>query len=191
VSDLDHRYRPQIRKIVRNMLGHSKAGLADADDLEQQALVRLLKNKCRVLANFIPNNPHSERAYIKKVATSVVLDYFKQDFKRGVPLEEAVFQTAPDSSVEDRILLRELEEALFEAIRDSPNGERDRKIFLLHYRSGLTAKQIAGMDSIGLSTKGVESALRKMVALIQDSLQIKPKSDKNKNAGAKALQEQL
>jgi len=168
------------------MLGHSKAGLADADDLEQQALVRLLKNKCRVLANFIPNNPHSERAYIKKVATSVVLDYFKQDFKRGVPLEEAVFQTAPDSSVEDRILLRE-----FEAIRDSPNGERDRKIFLLHYRSGLTAKQIAGMDSIGLSTKGVESALRKMVALIQDSLQIKPKSDKNKNAGAKALQEQL
>jgi RNA polymerase sigma-70 factor, ECF subfamily len=48
--------------------------------------------------------------------------------------------------------------------------DRDRTIFWLYYRQGMTAKEITGLPGIGLSLKGVESALHRLVKLVRDHL---------------------
>jgi hypothetical protein len=47
---------------------------------------------------------------------------------------------------------------------------RDLLIFRLYFRVGLTARQIASLP-LGLTEKGVESALRHMVQLLRSRLQ--------------------
>lgn len=51
---------------------------------------------------------------------------------------------------------------------------RSRLIFWLYYRSGLSASAIAGMPGVGLSTKGVESAILRLTRALRDVL-VEPK----------------
>jgi RNA polymerase sigma-70 factor (ECF subfamily) len=58
--------------------------------------------------------------------------------------------------------------------------KRDRKLFWLYYRVGLTADAIAGLQSIGLSTKGVESNLLRLTRLLRDEIgRDRPKAGNN------------
>jgi RNA polymerase sigma-70 factor (ECF subfamily) len=43
-----------------------------------------------------------------------------------------------------------------------PDFERNRRIFWLHYRAGLSARAIADLPGICLSPKGVESILMRL-----------------------------
>ncbi len=45
---------------------------------------------------------------------------------------------------------------------------RDRNLFWLYYRQGLTAQAISQIPSIGLSAKGVESAIARLTRLLRD-----------------------
>ena len=47
---------------------------------------------------------------------------------------------------------------------------RDRAIFWLYYKQGLSAKAIAGIRTIGLSVKGVESTIGRMVRLLRQKM---------------------
>ena len=49
--------------------------------------------------------------------------------------------------------------------------ERDRTIFWLYYLQGLTAEEIAGLPTVELSAKGVESALRRITAWLRKELE--------------------
>jgi DNA-directed RNA polymerase specialized sigma24 family protein len=50
------------------------------------------------------------------------------------------------------------------------NLERDRRVFWLYYRVGLTANAIASLPAIGLSTKGVESTILRLTRLLRQEL---------------------
>ena len=63
-----------------------------------------------------------------------------------------------NSSVENDILVRELEEIVGEVAEE----DRDRLIFELYYRQGFTTRKIAAIPAIGLSQKGVESCLHRL-----------------------------
>jgi RNA polymerase sigma-70 factor (ECF subfamily) len=65
--------------------------------------------------------------------------------------------------VEDKILLREIEDL----IGQIAEKERDKVVFLLYYRQGLTAKKIAGIPGIELSEKGVESCLHRLTERVR------------------------
>ena len=47
---------------------------------------------------------------------------------------------------------------------------RNRAIFWLHHRDGMTAEAIASITWIDLNTKGVETAIRRMTHLIQSHI---------------------
>ena len=47
---------------------------------------------------------------------------------------------------------------------------RNRAIFWFHHREGMTAQAIASIPWIGLNTKGVETALRRMTQMIQSHI---------------------
>ena len=82
-------------------------------------------------------------------------------------------------SSERGILLREIDAALGR-LAAGPHLERDRKLFWLYYRVGLTADAIAGLQSIGLSTKGVESSLLRLTRLLRDEIgRDRPKAGNN------------
>ena len=67
-------------------------------------------------------------------------------------------QALPLNDAEKAVLLREVNDAL-SRVAAGPHLQRDRKVFLLYYRVGLSANAIAALPSIGLSTKGVESSI--------------------------------
>ena len=50
-------------------------------------------------------------------------------------------------------------------------GARDRALFWLYYRQGFTADEISRMPAVGLTPKGVESALRKVAAWLREEIE--------------------
>jgi RNA polymerase sigma-70 factor (ECF subfamily) len=50
-------------------------------------------------------------------------------------------------------------------------GRRDRDLFWLYYLQGLTAEEIAALPSLGLTPKGVESALRRVTIWLRGEIE--------------------
>lgn len=176
------RYRPVIAKVVlrtarRWTLPHPHL----LDDLIQETFVRLCADDCAVLKRFHPVHRDSIFGYLKSVAASVVCDHFKFERarKRDVTQTDAIsdhitrklrssWRADPDA-LESRIILQEIDEAIHKLFRGE-NFVRNRTIFWLHNREGMTASAIASIPWIGLNTKGVESTLRRMTDVIQSHI---------------------
>jgi RNA polymerase sigma-70 factor (ECF subfamily) len=47
---------------------------------------------------------------------------------------------------------------------------RDRNLFWLYYRQGLTAEAISRIPAIGLSAKGAESAIGRLTRLLRETI---------------------
>ena len=151
------------------------------DDLTQETYLKLCADDARVLREF--DSPYQDAifAFLKVVTANVANDYFKRRHasKRGgrqadEPIEEAerTGSTAGPSnaaSIERDVLLNEVDACLW-AVAPAETRERDRTIFWLYYRQGLTAKEIVALPSIDLSLKGVESTLHRLTQLVRAQL---------------------
>jgi len=143
------------------------------EELTQDVYLRLCANDYRILRGFVPEHEDSIYGFLKAVAFSVTHDHYRSAFaeKRGsgkaeVELTERIAGGNPLNDVERRILLDEIETALAD-LANPEHRDRDRLIFLLHYRDGLTSKAIAALPSIGLAQKGVEAILQRLVTRIR------------------------
>ena len=63
-------------------------------------------------------------------------------------------------------------EQLDRKLRGAPQSisERDRALFWLYYLQGYTAEEIAHVAQVGLTPKGVESALRRVTAWLRSEV---------------------
>ena len=148
------------------------------DDMVQETYLRLCRNDFRALRHFISQHENSVFGYLKVAASNTVRDHFRaiNSRKRGsgmidvsldcVPLPEL---NDPCPTAEWRVLLQTVADCL-EASISGPNSARDRMIFWLYYREGLTAKEISGLPSIRLSMKGVENTIWRLVHLVRAKL---------------------
>jgi RNA polymerase sigma-70 factor (ECF subfamily) len=80
------------------------------------------------------------------------------------PLQNNV---AGRDETEWRLLLRDIDDFL----KKPPVSERDRQIFWLYYRQGMSAKEIAALSSLSLSVKGVESVIVRLNQLIRNAFE--------------------
>jgi RNA polymerase sigma-70 factor, ECF subfamily len=107
---------------------------------------------------------------VKVVAANVVRDHFKSSYslKRGAGHVEqlavdfvpfAMDGTAGSQQAIERAVLIEEISCLLELCLPAPDRERNTQIFWLHYRAGLSARAIADLPGMMLTTKGVESIL--------------------------------
>jgi len=109
-------------------------------------------------------------------------DYFRAQHsqKRGSgqpesSTEEEVWQQQDESAspsegdAQRKILLREVDEALC-SVPSSQDAKRDRAIFFLYYRYGLTAPAIARLPSVNLTAKGVESVIYRLTQAVRERL---------------------
>lgn len=154
------------------------------DDIVQEVFLKLCEQERRILREFEPRGEDSFLALLRVVAVSVANDYFRNlhSQKRGgkamTAALEADYVPSPaaghgePSGLYKTVLFSELDRKL----RNAPGvvSERDRRIFWLYYRQGFTAEQIASLPAVGLTTKGVESAVRRVGLWLRDEVKPRP-----------------
>lgn len=173
------RFHPVIATVVlRTARRWSEPSPQTVDDLVQETYLKLCGDNCRLLRSFKPRHPEAIYGFLKVVAASVVHDHYKaaRAGKRGAgqgeePIDEVrfTFRHSPTEALdpmERRILLMQIEEAL-SRFADGEDQQRNRMIFWLYYRNGLSASAIASLPFIGLTTKGVESTILRMTRMLR------------------------
>jgi len=132
------------------------------EDLAQEVYLKLNNNNARLLREFVPDHKDASFGYLKVMTARVVHDYFRS--KGNIPFEPLPDDLpGPDEELNRRLLIREIDEFLAHAV-----SGRDREIFWLRWRSGMTAVQIAAIPAFGLRVKGVESVIKKVTDLVRE-----------------------
>jgi RNA polymerase sigma-70 factor (ECF subfamily) len=182
-SEFVRRFHPLITTVVlRTARNWSEPTTTLLDDLVQETYLKLCADDCRLLRNFRSQHPCAIFGFLKVVTANVVHDHFKASHaaKRGggsVPAslegqegnQEQVKDSAPgcsSSSIDQTILLQQIDRCLRRTIAPT-ELTRSRRIFWLYYRCGLSARAIASLPDINLTTKGVESTLFRLNRLVR------------------------
>jgi RNA polymerase sigma-70 factor, ECF subfamily len=152
------------------------------DELVQETYLKLCADNCRLLRSFQSQHDDAIFGYIKVLTANLVHDHFKASRaeKRGgstdtasidseLPARHAGESGQSVAQVEHTILIQQVT-ACLDAATAGPNAVRDRWIFWLYYRVGLTACAIAALPNIGLSTKGVESTILRLTRAVRQQL---------------------
>jgi RNA polymerase sigma factor (sigma-70 family) len=136
---------------------------ADLDDLLQDISLKIFQRTKS--ASDLPEDDRVLTAYFKVLAANTARDWARSRFadKRNsdatVSLEDKMEllknTLGAKASAEREALLCQVDDLL----KATP---RDRSVFWLHYRHGLTAAEIAAIPAVGLSVKGVESLIHRM-----------------------------
>lgn len=166
------------------------------DDLIQETYLKLCADDYRLLRTYDPKHPDAIYGYLKVITANVVHDRFKalHSEKRGgdqIVEELTTLENRSDignafgsqHAIERKILLREIDAHLTASL-STDTADRDRTIFWLYYRQGLTSRAIASLPAIGLTIKGVESTILRMTKMIRrrmvETRSINPDADKTK-----------
>jgi RNA polymerase sigma factor (sigma-70 family) len=165
--------RPIFLYLLRALKYHSKREDVEqlVADLAQEVYVRLVQNEGRVLRSFRGDSDISVMGFFARVCTGVVTDYLRREFGKqrsrdNVVSFEEVREMAEARETCDRdkldfesiISVIDIERVIAKD-PDVKNGQRNALIFQLHYKDGLTAKEIAGFPVFDLNTSGVEAVL--------------------------------
>jgi RNA polymerase sigma-70 factor (ECF subfamily) len=156
-------------------------------EIVQEVFLKLCEDERRILREFDDRGNDSFLKLLRMITASVGTDHFRRQRaeKRGgrthsVPLEshiptDDVSDSKATAAVEWPSLIAQLD-GLLRLYPDTVSA-RDRNLFWLYYRQGLTAEAISRIPAIGLSAKGVESALQRLTRLLRETIvNGKPKS---------------
>lgn len=167
--------------VIRAARQWADAPLRIADDLVQETYLKLCSDRCRRLCDFALQHPDAIVGYIRTIATNVTHDHFKaiHSKKRGTgqpheSLENITASTTNEdtgspAAMERRILLQQIDLCLATCSPES-HLKRDRLIFWLYYRQGMSAQTIAALPTVGLTAKGVESLILRLTRLVRQQI---------------------
>jgi RNA polymerase sigma-70 factor, ECF subfamily len=174
-------HRPISLSVIRAAQQWTGVPQQVVDDLVQETYLKLCADKCRLLYAFIQEHPDAIDGYIKTIACNVAHDHFKARYsqKRGAGQDQASLSEIDPSggsgalgsadAMEKEILLKQVDACLGKCAV-GPDGERDRTIFWLYYQQGMSAKAIAALPTVGLTPKGVESAILRLTRLVRERM---------------------
>ena len=159
--------------------GASSADLID--DLVQESYLKLCADRQQMLGAFREQHADSFYAYLKVITANTVHDHFRvlHSKKRGLQLTDELIDDSrahlePGRSgtlenIERQILLKEVDAVLQSSLPED-DQLRDRQVFWLYFRQGMTAQAIADVAAFSLSVKGVESLLHRLTRLVREQL---------------------
>jgi RNA polymerase sigma-70 factor, ECF subfamily len=166
--------RPISLTIIRTAPRGDKASRSLVEDLRQETYLKLLEGGCILLRDFAIQHPNAILGYIKITAANVTRDHFKHvrsQYRGGdkphVPTSDVDPEIPEDQ--ERVVLLKEIEEHLKHCLT-GPDQERDRMIFRLYFRQGMSTKEIASLPTIGLSAKGVGAVIERLKHCIRERI---------------------
>jgi RNA polymerase sigma-70 factor, ECF subfamily len=166
-ASASHLIRASVRKSARSW---SRLHPELVEDFVQETYLRLCLNDRSAIRSMHGRSDLEIAAYLRVVAHNVVQDYFRARMaaKRGGGLAEVELDgLEPDANSAGRIEHRLLMAKVRQCLGNATNSKRDHAIFWLYFRDGLSAKAIAEIAIIGLSSKGVESAILRLVKAVR------------------------
>lgn len=174
-------HRPISLSVIRVAHQWGENPQQAVDDLVQDTYLKLCANKCLQLLEFSANHPDAILGYIKTIAVNVAHDYFKSlhsqkrgsgevgQIAEGADPKAAAHEPGGQEAMERAVLFKQVDECI-ECCLDGPDRDRDRTIFWLYFKQGMTAKDIAALPTIGLSAKGVESVIVRVTRLLRERM---------------------
>jgi len=126
------------------------------EDLVQVTYVKLWAGGCRLLRDFAIQRPEAILGYLKKTAANTAHDYFKHGHSQSSGGDKPHVSTSdvdPEAGEEVHgsqekiafeVFLNEIDEHLKRCLT-GPDQERDRMIFWLYFRQGMSTKEIASL----------------------------------------------
>src|SRR5713101_5555358 len=180
--------RPISLTIMRTASLWREPSQSLVEDLIQVTYLKLWEGGCRLLRDFAIQRPEAILGYLKKTAANATHDYFKHGHSQSSGGDQPHVSTSdvdPEAGKEIHgsqeqiafgVFLNEIDEHLKRGL-SGPDRERDRTIFWLYFRQGMSTKEIASLPAIGLGAKGVESAIERLKHGIREQiLRVDPKS---------------
>ena len=151
------------------------------EDLTQATYLKLWEGGCRLLRDFAIQHPDAILGYIKRIAVNATHDHFKHERSQSSGGDKPHVSTSdvdPEAGGEARgsvekiafeIFLKEIDDHLKQSLT-GPDEERDRMIFWLYFRQGMSTKEIASLPGIGLSAKGIGSVIERLKHCIRGQI---------------------
>src|SRR6266404_3993033 len=181
--------KPISLTIMRTACLRDELSRSLVEDLVQITYLKLWEDGCRLLLDFAIQHPEAILGYVKKTAANATHDYFKHGYSQSSGGDQPHVSTSDvdpeagnevlgsEKRIAFEILLKEIDEHLKHCLT-GPDQERDRTIFWLYFRQGMSTKEIASLPTIGLSAKGVGSVIERLNCCIREHiLGIRPDSD--------------
>jgi RNA polymerase sigma-70 factor (ECF subfamily) len=118
---------------------------------------------------------------LKKTAANATHDYFKHGHSQSSGGNNPHISTSDvdpeagkeihgsEEKIAFEVFLNEINEHLKQYLT-GPDQERDRMIFWLYFRQGMSTKEIASMPTVGLSAKGVGSVIERLKHGIREQI---------------------
>jgi len=173
--------KPIRLTIMRTVSLWSRPSQSLVEDLIQATYLKLWEGGRQLLREFAIQRPEAIVGYLKRTAANATHDHFKhgQSHTSGggkphVSTSEVDARAGKEiQGSQERIalgvFLNEIDELLKRCLT-GPDQERDRTIFWLYFRQGMTTKEIASLPTIGLSAKGVGSLIERLKHSVRDQI---------------------
>jgi RNA polymerase sigma-70 factor, ECF subfamily len=193
--------RPLSLVIMRTAAIWGKPSRSLVEDLIQVTYLKLWEGGRNLLREFAIQRPEAILGYLKKTAVNATHDYFKHGHtlsSGGDAPHVSTTDVEPEAGQETsgsqdkiafEIFLGEIDQYLRHGLT-GPDQERDRMIFWLYFRQGMSSKEIASLPGIGLGAKGVGSVIERLKHLIRDHILdagCHREEDKGRNEKANSL----
>ena len=163
------------------------------EDLIQVTYLKLWQGGRNLLRDFAIQRPEAILGYVKKTAANATHDYFKHGHSQssgGAQEHLSMSDVDPEAGKEAHgsqdkiafgIFLNQIDQHL-KCCLAGPDQERDRMIFWLYFRQGMSTKEIASLPAIGLGAKGVGSVIERLKHSIRDRI-LAVRSDSTEDPG--------
>lgn len=173
--------KPIALTIIRTAFLLGEASRSVVEDLVQDTYTKLWEDGCRHLRDFAIQHPEAVLGYIKKTAANTTYDYFKHircKSSGGDRPHVSISDVDPvagqevhgsQGRIDFEVFLNEIDEYLKQCLTE-PDRERDRLIFWLYFRQGMSSKEIASVPAIGLGAKGVGSAIERLKHCLREQI---------------------
>jgi RNA polymerase sigma-70 factor, ECF subfamily len=144
----------------------------EVDDVVQEIYFKFCSDKARILDSAREMHSNAVFGFVKVVATNTARDFFRSRgaLKRGVRrmavLDEDSEDLALPENIERYVTLEQISEILL-TITEGERAPRDRAIFYLYYRDGMSAQAISELPGIDLNAKGVEGVLYRLTGTLR------------------------